>query len=61
MDVDEFIEEKCGCDDEGYEHLEGYFLNEKRIRQFVCDAIVSFNNLPEEFYGLFYPDEFLDY
>ena len=61
MDVDEFIEEKCGYDNEGYEWLEGYILNEKKVRQFVFDALVSYNELPSTFFGLFYPDEFLFY
>lgn len=61
MDVDEFIEEKTGYDNEGYEHLEGYNLNEKRVRMFVFNAIVLYNNLPDGYEGLFYPDEFLDY
>lgn len=60
MDVDEFIEEKCGYDNEGYEYLEGYYLNEKKVRRFVFETIVEFNNLPEEYGGLWYPEDFLN-
>ena len=58
LSVDEFIEEKCCIDSEGYEQLEGYYTNEKVIRSFVFGSLSSYYCYED--FGLYYPDEFLD-
>lgn len=60
LNVEEFIEEKCSfVKEEGYEVLDGYYTNEKKIRAFVFGATAQYNNYDE--WGLLYPEELLDY
>lgn len=58
LNVDEFIEEKCSFDNEGYEHLDGYYTNGNKIRSFVFGTIASYYNYED--FGLYYPEELLD-
>lgn len=60
LDVEAFIEEILGYDDEnfGEERREGYKINYNKIRYFVYQAIASYYDIPYE--GLLYPDEFLE-
>lgn len=55
----DFLEEQCGYDNKGYEHLEEYKLNNQKIRLFVYNAIATYNDFDD--CGLSYPDAFLDY
>jgi len=58
LDVEDFIEEKYCFDNEGFEHLDGYYLNSKKIRSFVYEAIATYNNYEKS--DLYYPEEFLN-
>ena len=57
LNVEDFIEEKCCYDSEGYEHLEGYYLNRKAIRSFVYESIAMYYHYDDS--SLYYPEEFL--
>ena len=59
LDVEDFIEGKCCFDSEGYEHMEGYCLNSKKVRTFVYVAIAIYYNYDDS--DLYYPEEFLSH